>query len=131
MIVTRFRTDDEKLELVTDMQQQGRRVTYVAPFTSQGLSKSAVYTLLEKQELVMQNIFYLLSSLPLPGDGRIQLQKDLYLSMDEENGTVHFRKWWYSKKAQKLVPHKRGVAFNVDELQTIMDLLPDLYTLMV
>lgn len=130
MVVTRYRTEAELSDLEQEMRQKGKRITRITPFTAQCLTKPAVLTLLEQQDQIMQNLMLLMSSLPLPGGGMIQLQKELYLSMDEENGNVHLRKWWWSKKEDKLCPYRRGVTLNGDELQTIMDILPDLYNYM-
>ena len=107
-------------------------MTYVPPYTSQGVTKECVYKLLTQRDIIMDNLFLLQSSLPLGGEGcRLELSKDLHLTLDEDSGNVHLRRWWWNTKTRKLFPNKQGVCLTADVVQSILDLLPELYTAML
>ena len=114
------------------MARAGKRVTYVPPYTSQGVTKDCVYKLLTARDLIMDNLFLLQSSLPLTLEGgRLELSKDLHLTLDEDTGNVHLRRWWWNTKSRKLCPNKRGVCVSAEVMQSLLELLPELYTTML
>ena len=132
IIVTRYLTDEEKTDKFEEMARAGRRVTYIPPYSSQGITKDCVYKLINQRAIIMDNIFLLQSSLPLTTDAtRLELSRDLHLTLDEDSGTVHLRRWWWNNKSQKLCPNKRGVCLSAECMQSILELLPEVYAHML
>lgn len=80
---------------------------YVQPYMTQQLSRAAVMKLLEMKEEIMHKMDMVTAGEDLTEAQRlINLSKDLFVCLDDNNMLVHIRRYWYSGYQKKYQPHK-------------------------
>ena len=93
------------------------------------LSKADVALMLENKEDILDEVDNIMNGMPL--DIRaVELLDNLRVSFDDRFNTVSIR-YWYENEAKLMKPTNKGVSVSPDEMNAILDVLPDLLPHMV
>lgn len=131
VVVTRYLTEEELTAKRDALARQGKRVSFLAPFTCHHLPKAAVSRLMIQKETIVDLLARVCSGEVLEEEeSMLQLHMNHYLRVDGENQLAHLRTFWYSSQERKLLPHKRGVAISLEEMLAMIELLDDLFDYM-
>lgn len=128
LVVTRYMTEEELTSKRDALARQGKKVSFLAPFTCHHLPKLAVKTLMERKDIIVDLLARACSGEVMDEEEcMLQLHLNHYLRVDGENQLAHLRTFWYSSQERKMLPHKRGVAISLEEMLALAELLDDLY----
>lgn len=127
LVITRYFTDDE----MRRKRREARPAQFVAPFVSQAVTFVATKEWVSLKAELMDGAVKLQTGLPLDRSPFFKLEDDLHILLDEDNGCVHVRKYWWSSDDDELKPHKRGVTITAEEFANLLVFIDDLYEDMV
>lgn len=109
------------------MSAEGRKGT-IANYSGVSLSKQDVTMLLDNKEDILEQVDNIVNGMPIEL-AYVQLIGTLRVTFDDRFNTVSIRNW-YENDHKQMRASPKGVSVSPDEMNAILDVLPELYPFM-